>query len=69
MGMAMSLNSRDTDLLAQVAMEAGVPPQLLLDLANLEQHVPDVNILGSKAELTRRVTALLNDYAAREGAD
>lgn len=64
----MALMDRDADLLAQVAAEAGLPAQLLVDLARLEDNIPDLNLHGAKAELTRRVNDVLKVYADPEEA-
>lgn len=62
----MVLTERDAELLARVADEGGLPAQLLVDLAHLEDDIPDLNLHGAKAELSRRVADVLNSYADPE---
>ncbi|MDO3431919.1 hypothetical protein QWJ46_04415 [Rhizobium sp. CBN3] len=53
-------------LLARVAEQCGVPVELLNRLAALELEIPDINLWGAKAELSRRVTAIIDDHAQSE---
>lgn len=56
----------EISLLAQVAEQCGVPVELLNRLAALELEIPDINLWGAKAELSRRVTAIIDDQAELE---
>jgi hypothetical protein len=53
-------------LLARVAEQCGVSVELLVELAALELEIPDINVWGAKAELGRRVAAILDEEAERE---
>lgn len=59
----MALTDRDAELLARVAEEAGLPIDLMMRLACLEEDIPDLSLHGAKSELNRRVTEVLNAYA------
>jgi hypothetical protein len=64
----MALSDKDALLLAQVAAESDIDANILLELAALESDFPDAGIWGAKAELGRRVTAILNSFASRGDA-
>lgn len=55
------------ELLRRVARECDVPGDLLSQLAALQTVIPDVNVRGARAELGRRVAAILDYTAADRG--
>ena len=63
------MSDEDTNqgtLLDRVAKQAGVAPELLERLTALELEIPDINVHGAKAELGRRVAAILDEEVQRE---
>ncbi len=58
--------NREAALLTIVAQESSVPIALLEKLAQLKDEIPDLNIWGAKAKLSRMVEAILDEEAAWE---
>ena len=56
-------------LLAEVAVRADVPVDVISRLLGLESDFPDFTIYGSKTEFARRVARILDEASAAEGAD
>jgi hypothetical protein len=64
MGERLTDETSGDQLLDRVAGECDLPGHLLIQLAALQTVIPDVNVRGAKAELGRRVAAILDDTAA-----
>ena len=64
MGERLTDDTSGDQLLNRVARECDLPANLLTQLAALQTVIPDVNVRGAKAELGRRVAAILDDTAA-----
>ena len=64
MGKRLTDEASEDQLLERVARECDLPTDLLTQLAALRTVIPDVNVRGAKAELGRRVGAILDEIAA-----